>query len=547
MDHDGGRTAASPATGGGIAPSVLTSPSGWVGMARDEAARDPIAVALAAVMAILTLVLVAQGLTLSQSGGILRLAPYATLVLGPLVAALAVLRPWAGLVMWVVLMPALNIARVTVTIGSVQLILPTLVIAALAIGLWRWAAGGGRATVAEGAPALRRATYAGAGLLVALTGLSVVLGTAPLARSIPIAVHGLVEPALLLAIVVALRPSWLAATALAIGMGASVGLATAFNLVRIFVVRGQITSDAEMRIQLARLTYFNVGIYGDMLAMVLPLIIGALLMRRALRAPRWGVALLAIGLGVSLVGLYMTLSKSGWLGAAASSMALFLFLARSWRARLGVLALAAILAAAVVPYPAYLLRFVSPSAADTYVKIASVVNSRSSSIDPSTPEGEVSVTERLLATEAALRMSVAHPLLGVGPGGFAAEYAQHYRVASSTRALDSAHDLIPYVAAELGLLAAALVGLGLVGGILLAWLAGRRADPADPIGRILPMSIAAALIGFVVVSTTFGVDLYRDYRTISSDVLFAALLVALAFAAWDLSTGVRRAGPEPAR
>jgi O-antigen ligase len=540
MDPNGRRMTASPSTDGdGLATGAPASPSRWASIAQSEVARDPFTTGLAIVMAALTLILVARGLTLSGSGGILRLTPYATLVLGPLVAALAVLRPWAGLVAWVVLMPALDIARVAVSIGDVQLILPTLVIAALAVGLWRWNARGGHLAAGEGLPTLRRTVYAGAGLMVIVTVLSTLLGTAPPARSVPIALHGLVEPALLLAIAVALRPSWRAAAALTIGMGTSVALATVFNLVRIVVVRDQLTSDAEMRVQLARLTYYNVGIYGDMLAMALPLLLGGLLMRRALRGPRWSGALFGLGLAISLVGLYMTLTKSAWLGAAAGSMALLLFLARSWRTRFAALAAAAVLVALVVPYPAYLLRAVSPSLADTYEHVTSFVNSRASTIDPSTPEGEVSVTERLYATEAALRMTLARPLLGVGPGGFAAEYEQRYRPADSTRALDSAHDLIPYVGAELGLPAAVLVALALGGGILLAWLAGRRADPADTIGRVLPMSVSAALVGFVVVSATFGVDLYRDYRMISSDVLFAALLLAVAASSWELATRSR--------
>jgi hypothetical protein len=36
------------------------------------------------------------------------------------------------------------------------------------------------------------------------------------------------------------------------------------------------------------------------------------------------------------------------------------------------------------------------------------------------------------------------------------------------------------------------------------------------------------LVGFAFVATTFGVDLYRAYRNMNSDVLYAALLVAAA-------------------
>jgi len=36
--------------------------------------------------------------------------------------------------------------------------------------------------------------------------------------------------------------------------------------------------------------------------------------------------------------------------------------------------------------------------------------------------------------------------------------------------------------------------------------------------------------GWLVVATTFDIDLYRDWRNMSSDVVMAAVLVACAFA-----------------
>jgi O-antigen ligase len=524
-DQDG------PATAGGASP-VASTWRVWADRASARAAasdlvgRDPTATVLAVVMAVVALGLVARGLTLSESGGILRLAPYASLVLAPFVAALAVLLPWAGLIAWVLLMPALDIARVSVTVGPVQILLPTVIVISLVLGLWR--APARQDAAAADARLLRRAVYGGSGLLIGLTVASLVLGTAPVDRAVPIALHGVVEPAIVLAVAVALRPSWRQVTTLAVAMGMSVALATVFNLVRVVAVRDLLTSSDALRAQLARLTYYNVGIFGDMLVMAIPLLVGGLLVRRALRLPHWGTGLLVAGLATSFIGLYMTLSKSAWLGAAVGLAALFLFLVRSWRLRLAGVAMAAVVTALVVPYPAVALRFVSPDLANAYEQLTSVVNSRSSTIDPSTPEGEVSVTERLLATRAAIEMSVDHPLLGVGPGAFAAAYEAGYRPADSTRALDSAHDLIPYVAAELGLPAAALVTVGLLGAVLLAWDAGRRAPPDRGLERVSPMAIAAALIGFLVVATAFGVDLYRDYRMIDADVVFAALLMALA-------------------
>ncbi|MGZ6339828.1 MAG: O-antigen ligase family protein, partial [Candidatus Limnocylindrales bacterium] len=171
-----------------------------------------------------------------------------------------------------------------------------------------------------------------------------------------------------------------------------------------------------------------------------------------------------------------------------------------------------------------------PGIASRYEQLVSAVNSRSGTIDPGTLEGEVSVTERVLATVAGLRMAVDHPILGVGPGQFATQYEYRYRAASATRYLDSAHDMLAYVAAEFGLPVAGLLVLGLGAALLLAWQTMRRATEA--LERIAAASVLAALVGFLVVGLTFGVDLYRAYRLVDSDVVCAALLVGTAIALW---------------
>jgi hypothetical protein len=54
--------------------------------------------------------------------------------------------------------------------------------------------------------------------------------------------------------------------------------------------------------------------------------------------------------------------------------------------------------------------------------------------------------------------------------------------------------------------------------------------------------LAISLIGFVSMATLFGVDLYRPYRTMNSDVVTAALLAGLALA---VASAARAASVSP--
>ena len=469
------------------------------------------------------LVLVALGLALPTNGGVLRYSPYATLVLGPLTVIALVVRPWVGLCLWMLLMPLMNLAQVQVFIGPEQVILTSVFLIALLVGaVFDWRRAPGR-MLAD------RPTRV-AWLLIAVAATLALISTAlspNLVRALPISQHGLLEPLAILALALWFRPTWPQLAGLTTAMGVSVALGALLSFTRMVVRLAQSLAQFEAeRSQLSRMVYFNVGILGNMLAMALPLLIAWLILRREGPRPRLSGLIAGVAVSVSLILVYLTFSKSGWLGAIASCAGLLVLIAHQWRTRLAVAVVALALTSLVLPYPAFLLRAVSPTAATAYTNVVGSINSRADTIDPSTPEGEVSVTERVLATEAGIRMAIDHPLLGVGPGSFAAEYASTYRAASSTRALDSAHDLLPYVSAEFGLIVGALVGLGLASGLLGAALAYARAPAGDRRIRVAAAAVGAALLGFVVVSTTFGVDLYRPYRTMNSDVLFAALLVA---------------------
>jgi O-antigen ligase len=275
----------------------------------------------------------------------------------------------------------------------------------------------------------------------------------------------------------------------------------------------------------ARFTYYNVGIYGDMLVMVLPLAIGVLLYARARLAQRpvrlvivWMIALL-------VAGLYLTFTKGPWLAALIVIPGMLALSVGSWRARAGIVLAAMLLATLIVPYPLYLIRAIEPAFSASALSVVRTLQggNRADSWDPETAEGEVSITERLLATRAALAMAIDHPLVGVGPGNFANAYARQYRPSGATRTLQSAHDMLPDVAAEFGFpLAGLLIALFVTAGLTALRLSLRAPRAIRPLAR----AYGAGLAGFLIVSFTFGVDLYRPWRVMNSDVLFAALLLA---------------------
>ncbi|TAM72490.1 MAG: O-antigen ligase domain-containing protein [Chloroflexota bacterium] len=364
-------------------------------------------------------------------------------------------------------------------------------------------------------------------VVVAVTAVSTAQ-TPSLLRSLPIAQHGLVEPLLLLGLILWLRPGWAGVVVLLGAMGASVALASIFSLTRMLLRVAQTLAAFEAeRTQLSRLVYYNVGIFGDLLTMALPLLLAWLLLRRQWPHSRLWTALAGAAIAISIGCVYLTFSKSAWLGSIIACAGMLIVTTGDWRRRGAIVVISAALISFVIPYPAVLLRAVSPGMAATYNQIVNNVNSRADTIDPNSPEGEVSVTERLYASEAALRMAADHPLIGVGPGSFAAAYQSTYRRAGATRALDSAHDLLPYLAAEFGLIVAAIVALGLLTAVLFAAQVYLRAPPEDQFARIGSAAVGAAIIGFVIVATTFGVDLYRPYRLMNSDVMFASALVAV--------------------
>jgi O-antigen ligase len=506
-------------------------PRRWFDETVARVRRQPALALSAAIAALAALGFVVLGAAPAEQlgSGLGRFAPVGAAVLAALVAGLLVLSPWEGLLAWLVLMPVLLIAHAQVYLGPLQLTLSTVQIAALGLGLLAEARTRSSEASGDGA-------WLGAGRLrwawpvasaIAILAIASAIASPDPNGGVSIAVHGLVEPAALAAIVIALRPDSRRLIWLAAAMGTSVAVASVYSLSRVGKLATTLAQVEASRVDLARLTYYNVGIYGDMLAMALPLLVVLLIARRRLGLPGWATAALALGLLVCLVGLYVTFSKSAWIGSVVAIAAVFLLVVRTWRARLVVAVVGLVVAAVFVPYPVYVARLFGQtvSADNPYLGIiSSVTGTRNLSWNPDTGEGEVSIGERLLATQAGLRMAADHPLLGVGPGRFGVEYqTPTYHAAAATRALGSAHDFLPDVAAEFGLPMVVLIVLALAAAGLTALRVAIRGVGLE---RFAAIGFGASLLAFLVVGLTFGVDLYRVYRVMNADVLFAALLVA---------------------
>jgi hypothetical protein len=438
---------------------------------------------------------------------------------GALLLAAVILEPWVGLLAWILAMPLLNASRLGLTIGGVLITHTTIVLAGLALGTFL-ASRSGRAQLAT-VPRLVVLVGVASAALALASGLH----ATDSGQGVSIALHGVVEPVILGTLVLVLADGSAQVIALALAMAASVTIATAYNLERLLRITFDLAIAQTDRTGFARFTYYNVGIYGDMLVMTIPLAVGLLLSWAARNGER-PRRLLVLGMTVLLgLGLYLTFTKGPWLAGLTSVTGLLVVSAASWRRRAAIMVAAALIGMLIVPYPFYAVRAVDPALGERLLSLLHTVQggNRADSWDPETAEGEVSITERLYATSAAVEMAVDHPLLGVGPGDFASAYTTRYRPAAATRSLQSAHDFFADVAAEFGLPLAALI----LGSFLAAGLAAiRLVRRAPPLSQTMALGFGAALTGFLIVGFTFGVDLYRPWRVMNSDVLFAALLLA---------------------
>ena len=477
-------------------------------------------------------------------------------------AAYAVFNPWRALLAILLLAPCWNAAQVSLQIGPVQLILQTIFVAALAVGTWRVRQSEPRATAAERpmarpAAAQRNSTAlsavrAWAGRFeayrfaevaaVGIVGLAILSTIASRDRvdSATVLLHGILEPIAIGAMIVLLRPSRRGLILLATVMGASAAIGGLINILQMLPSVSSFASLQAHRLVIARVAYVNVGLYGVVLAGVIPLIVGILGRGRLAHANRRTFALLLTILVGCMVGLFLTFSKSAYLATTAGIvMALFL-LVGTWRKRVAIILSAGVLSSILIPWPALVLQPI-PAAASAYraIDIALVGESRFDSWNPATLAGHGSMAERFYAVEGGVSMALDHPLLGVGLDQFRYNYITlGYRPHAATTLVDHAHSVFPEIAAELGVPVMVLV----LAALLAALWAMRRVyqDPMDRTTRALAVGLAAATVAWVIAGTAFGVDIYRAVRDQSTDVVTIVVLVAAAIALSRSVSAARR-------
>jgi O-antigen ligase len=464
------------------------------------------------------------------------LAALAPLIAG-VVAALAVWRPWRGFIAVIVLTPVVNVAQVSWLIGWVQVIFQTIFLAALGLGILLSADPDNirnridrlrtaklpcpKAWPRTAIPAMAAAAF------VALAVLSTIRSPDP-HSSLDVLIHGILEPIGMGVVLLALRPTRSMLATVAVALGVSVGLGGLINVVQ--TLPGSTLAGLQTdRLLFSRVTYFNVGLFGEMVAMAVPLLAAAFIARRHLRLNRWAVLGIGAALAASLVGLFFTFSKSAWLASAAGLLALLLLAAHTWRQRGAIFLTAALLSSIVIPWPELVLR-VSPGLAQAYrnVIVRVVGQSRFDSWNPATLPGRGSLVERFYATEAAIEMAINHPQLGVGLDQFKTEYVGQYKPPEAQLDLDSAHSMWAEISAELGF--PALFLLLIVYGA--AWLAAWRVyrSPPDRATRLLAAGWLAAMLAWFVVATAFAGDMYRPWRNMASDFVMMSVVVGGAFA-----------------
>lgn len=477
-------------------------------------------------------------LSIMRPGLFVTFVSVAVPTVAALVAAFALYRPWQALLLVLALIPFWNAAYVWLQVGPVQVILQTVFVVTLAIGAattrpnrgaFLWSAGDLRAIGrTKGFAAFRLAEVAVAGLV----GLAVVstMASPNVTLSATVLLHGILEPIALAAILVFLRPSRRDLVMVGVALGISVGLATAFNVAETLPTISSFASLEAHRLQFAYASFYNVGIFAAVVAMIVPLIVAALASRRALSLPRWATALMIATLVLGLVGLFFSLSKSAWIATGGGTVLLLLLVVQSWRRRLTLVLAAAAVSTLFIPWPAFFLQ-VAPSIDSEYrtVMVALVGESRFDSWNPATIAGRGSMLERFYAADAGVRMAIANPILGVGLDQFGPNYLNPiYRPAQALDTLDHAHSFFPEIGAELGVAAAALVFVIYAATLWAVWRVYRNAR--DQLTKFLSAGLIASIMAWLVVATIYGCDIYRPDRALSSDVVVSAIVLGAAIA-----------------
>ena len=481
--------------------------------------------------------------------------PYVTFVsitvpaVAAVVAAFALYRPWHALLVVLALTPFWDAAYIGWYVGPVQVILQTIFVLTIAVGAFTpsivrlansayasYSGTGVRSIASTDIASARRGGFAAFRLaevaVVGFLGIAVVstLASHNVTLSATDLLHGILEPIALAALVVYMRPSRRDLVFLVVALGLGIAIGTVFNLVQTLPTTHTFSAMQAARLYFARASYYNVGLFATAASTIIPAVVAALVARRALHLPWWGTALILATLALGLTGLFLSFSKSAWLGTAIAIVVVLGMILRTWRRRIALVLASLAVSTLFIPWPALLLQ-VAPAVNNGYraVMTSLVGEQRFDSWNPATLAGRGSLSERYYAVDAAVRMALANPVLGVGLDQFGPNYLNPiYRPAAAQDVLDHAHSLFPEIAAELGIAAAALVFV-IYAGALWAMLRVYR-TARDQLTRVMSAGLAAAIVGWLVVATAFGCDIYRPTRELSSDVVASVVILGAAIA-----------------
>ncbi len=164
--------------------------------------------------------------------------------------------------------------------------------------------------------------------------------------------------------------------------------------------------------------------------------------------PALGLAAIA---GIMLVGLYVSFSRGGWLGAGAAALGLLAFFPR--RLSLGLGLAVAALAGGWLMLTAGLAPASIAARLANVTDFVAVADVRGLNIN----DANFALVERLAHWQAAQAMAEAHPWLGVGLGNYAAAYPD-YRLLNWPFHLGHAHNVYLHTLAETGVIGLAAYG-----------------------------------------------------------------------------------------
>lgn len=213
-------------------------------------------------------------------------------------------------------------------------------------------------------------------------------------------------------------------------------------------------------------------------------------------------------------GILMSWSRGAWLGLVGALLVTVFMLPRN--RRYGMIVFIIIAASLVAAWglgliPASILDRLGTSSQEFFA----LEDVRGVDITPV----NFAVVERLAHWQAAINMTVANPLLGVGFGNYEVAYAQ-YRLLNWSESLGHAHNYYLNILAEIGLLGLLGYGKVLINIITMSWKASRH---PDNMARLVAIGILSSII-YLFIHSIFD-NLYVNNVFLHIGVILSVLVL----------------------